>query len=208
MNIILCDDHPLIRRSLRELLQEIRPDAALREATSAAELFQLQREQPAQMVVLDLSLPDRHGLECLSELRQRDPALKVLILSMHNEERFALRALELGASGYLGKHRAPAEIAGALQRVLNGGRYIDPETAEALARRAFGGSKLPHEALSPREFSVLRELGRGSSPATIAEQLFLSAKTVSTYRSRVLSKLGLKTNADLVRYCLSHALIE
>ncbi len=208
MNIILCDDHPLIRRSVRELLHETFPTAEIHEATTAAGLFRHQRARAASLIVLDLSLPDRHGLECLPELLQREPGSKILVLSMHAEERFALRALELGASGYLGKQRAPDEIVHAIQRIMAGGRYIDPDTAEALARRAFGGNKPAHEILSPREFSVLRELGRGRSPSEIAEHLRLSAKTVSTYRARVLQKLGLTNNAELIRYCLSHELVD
>ncbi len=211
MNIVLTDDHPLVRRGIKEILQESLHDAVVHETQDAAGLMAALRREQVDLVILDLSLPDRHGLDCLAEIRQRKtaPAPHVLVLSMHAEERFALRALELGADGYLTKDRAPEDIIQAIRRIQAGGRYISPEVAEALAGRAFGNrGRAAHENLSPREFRVLRELARGRSPADIASQLFISSKTVSTYRSRVLHKLGLGSTAELTRYCLEHDLID
>jgi len=211
MNIVLTDDHPLVRRGIKEILQESLQDAVVHEAQDVAGLMATLRREPIDLVILDLSLPDRHGLDCLAEIHERKPerALKVLVLSMHAEERFALRALELGADGYLTKDRAPEDIIHAVRRIMAGGRYISPEVAEALAGRAFGAGRQPlHEVLSPREFRVLRELARGRSPGDIAAQLFISSKTVSTYRSRLLHKLGLGSTAELTRYCLEHDLID
>jgi DNA-binding NarL/FixJ family response regulator len=207
-HILLADDHPLVRRGVREILAEAFPRATLDEVASAAELMNAVRSRPPDLILLDLSLPDRHGLECLADLRARGLTLPVLVLTMHADERFALRALELGANGYLNKDRAVDEVVGAVRRVLAGGRYIGAETAELLAGRAFGGSPALHEQLSRREFSVLRELALGRSVSEIAERLHLSPKTVSTYRSRLLEKLNLATNADLTRYCLAHQIIE
>lgn len=209
MNIVLTDDHPLVRRGIKETLQDALPDAVVRETSTAGELIQALRQYSIDLVILDLSLPDRHGLECLADIRQRAPQLQVLVLSMHAEERFALRALQLGANGYLTKDRAPDEIICAIQRIRAGGRYISPGVAEALASRAFGHSVKPaHELLSPREFSVMRELARGIAPGDIARRYFISSKTVSTYRSRLLRKLALGSIAELTRYCLEHSLID
>ena len=211
MNIVLTDDHPLVRRGIKEILQESLHEAVVHEAQDAASLMATLRRESIDLVILDLSLPDRHGLDCLAEIRQRKatPPPQVLILSMHAEQRFALRALELGADGYVTKDRAPEDIINAIRRIQGGGRYISPEVAEALAGRAFGRRDQPlHEILSPREFRVLRELACGRSPADIASQLFISSKTVSTYRSRVLHKLGLSSTAELTRYCLEHDLID
>ena len=211
MNIVLTDDHPLVRRGIKEILQESLHSAVVHETQDAAGLMATLRREAIDLVILDLSLPDRHGLDCLVEITQRRTARapQVLILSMHAEKRFALRALELGAHGYLTKDRAPEEIIHAVRRIVAGGRYISPEVAEALAERAFGAHRqAPHENLSPREFRVLRDLARGCTQTDIAAQLFISSKTVSTYRSRVLHKLGLSSTAELTRYCLEHDLID
>ena len=200
MNIALADDHPLVLRGIKEILHESLHDAVVHETHDAAGLMAMLRREAIDLVILDLSLPDRHGLDCLAEIRQRKAVLtpQVLVLSMHAEERFALRALELGADGYVTKDRAPEDIVLAIRRIQAGGRYISPEVAEALAGRIFGSHRQPrHETLSPREFRVLRELARGRSPSDIAALLFISSKTVSTYRSRVLHKLSLGSTAEL-----------
>ena len=166
------------------------------------------RTAPADLVILDLSLPDRHGLQCLSGLGKRHPGLPVLVSSMHAEEVFALRALEQGAMGYLTKDRAVDEITTALERIRLGRRYIGPDLADAIAARRLGEQRgAAHERLSEREFRVLREVALGRPLAVIAERMHLSPKTVTTYRARLLTKLGLETNAELVRYCVEHQLI-
>jgi two-component system, NarL family, invasion response regulator UvrY len=208
LQVVLADDHPLMRHGVISVLHTAFADARFDEVSSAAELFARLAVAAPHLVILDLSLPDRHGLDCLGELARRHPDVPVLILSMHAEQTFALRALDLGAMGYLTKDRAREEIVGAVKRILGGRRYISSDLAEVLARQRSTPQRLPHEELSAREFRVLRELARGESLTTIAERLALSPKTVTTYRARILTKLGLANNAELVRYCVTHELVE
>lgn len=207
MFLLLADDHPLMRRGVIEVIQRAWPQARFAEASSAAEMFGLLRAECPDVLVLDLSLPDRDGLDCLVEVARRYPALPVLILSMHQEQVFALRALDQGAMGYLTKDRAATDVVGAIERLLAGRRYISPDLAEQLATRREAESA-PHERLSAREFRVMRALAVGTSLTDIATQLSLSPKTVTTYRARVLTKLGIENNAELVRYCVAHKLID
>lgn len=209
MNFLLTDDHPLVRRGIREILLDAFSDAVIFEGDDAASSLQHLRAADIGFVILDLSLPDRHGLDCLAEIRRSNRTVPVLVLSMYAEERFALRALELGANGYLTKDRAPDEIVRAIRRIRDGGRYIGEDTAEALANRAFStGDNQAHERLSPRELSVMRDLSRGETPSAIATRYFISVKTVSTYRTRILRKLGLRGIAEMTRYCLEHGLVD
>lgn len=209
MNFLVTDDHPLVRRGVREVLQESFANARIFEAHSSAETTRLLNAEQIDFLILDLSLPDRHGLDCIDEIVRRAPSPPVLVLSMHAEERFAIRALELGARGYLVKDHAPNELVNAIRRILGGRRYIGAEVAEALAGRALGSTeRAPHTALSPRELTVMLEIARGRMPADIARTLLISAKTVSTYRSRILQKMGLGSTAELARYCLTHGLIH
>ena len=208
MRILLIDDHPLLRAGVRQLIVDRWPDA---EVIDAADLASAVRLAPGcRAAVLDLSLPDAHGIEALVHLRRVAPKLSILVLSMHAEEAFAARALQLGAAGYLTKDRAGEELVTALERVLAGGRYITASLASRLADILTGTdpARAAHELLSVQELRVTLLLAQGHSVADIAATVHLSVKTVSTYRARALQKLDLATNADLTRYCLAHGLIE
>lgn len=208
MRLLLIDDHPLLRAGVRQLIVNRWPDA---EVIDASDLASAMRLAPGcRAAVLDLSLPDAHGIEALVRLRRVEPKLSVLVLSMHAEEAFAARALQMGAAGYLTKDRAGEELVTALERVLAGGRYITASLASRLADMLTGTdpARAAHELLSVQELRVALLLAQGRSVADIAATVHLSVKTVSTYRARALEKLHLTTNADLTRYCLAHGLIE
>ncbi|MBH0178569.1 MAG: response regulator transcription factor [Nitrospira sp.] len=200
---LVVDDHPIVRQGICTLLGRTLAGATVAEAASAsAALTAIQRE-PWDLLVLDIALPDKHGLEVLKEAKLLRPTLPVLMLSLYPEREFALRALKAGAAGYLSKDRDPDELIQAVKAVLTGGRYITPSLAEQLALHMTGQRALAlHEGLSDRELEVLRLLGQGKTVSGIAEKLALSVKTVSTYRTRLLEKLRLQTTAELVRYAI------
>ncbi len=217
MNILIVDDHAIVRRGLKETLVDIlsseNPALFIREAEQAQEAIDLVHKQPWDLVLLDLSLPDRSGLEVLREIKAAQQALPVLALSLHAEDHFALRALKAGASGFLSKDKGVKEVSAAVKKLLAGGRYISPELAEHLAvevshRHASGKSQTPqaHRSLSDRELEILQWIARGRRLTQIAGHLNLSVKTVSTYRSRILTKLGMHTTAELIRYAVDHQL--
>lgn len=208
MRIIIADDHPIVRRGVRDILVESFPRLVVAEVETAGALFGGLKDG-CDLVLLDLSLPDRNGLDCLGQLKKQHPNLPVLILSMHAEEHFALRALRSGASGYLTKDKAAEELVRAVKKILNGGRYVSSELAERLAAELAGeAAKAPHEMLSEREFRVLRLIASGKSVSEIAQDMYLSVKTVSTYRSRLLTKMQMKSNAELTRYCIQNRLVD
>jgi len=207
--VLLADDHAIVRQGLLDILRESMPRAKFGEARTGQETVELVRRQVWDILLLDISLPDRSGIEILKEVRGLDPKLPVLILTMHPEEEFGLRSLRAGAAGYLTKNTDPKEIVVAVGRVLARGRYISESLAEELAtefRR--DGVRMPHERLSDREFEVFGLLARGHTVKEIAARLKISAQTVSTHRSRVIDKMGLRTNADLVQYAVRHALVD
>ena len=208
MRLLLIDDHPLLRAGVRQLIVGRWPDAEVIDASDLASAVRL--APGCRVAVLDLSLPDAHGIEALVRLRRVAPQLSILVLSMHGEEAFAARALQLGAAGYLTKDRAGEELVSALERVLAGGRYITASLASRLADMLTGTdpARAAHELLSVQELRVTLLLAQGRSVADIAATVHLSVKTVSTYRARALEKLQLASNADLTRYCLAHGLIE
>lgn len=210
MRILLVDDHPILRAGVAQLIRGRWPDTELAEAGSLAEASKYLEKDGWKAIVLDLSLPDSSGLEGLNRLRRKAPDVPVLVLSMHAESAYAARALQSGASGYLTKDRAGQELVAALERVLAGGRYVTASLAEALTDLLTGRApdRPPHETLSAQELRVLISLAEGKSVGEAAESMHLSVKTVSTYRTRILDKMQLKTNADLTRYCLSHGLIH
>jgi len=208
LRILVADDHAVVRCGVKEILSERFNNVEFGEAQDHPETLRLAREQEWRLVVLDLTMPGRDGLEVLRDLKAAHPALPVLILSIHPEEQFAVRCLRAGAAGYLAKESAPAELAGAASRILEGGRYISPTLAEKLALDLSAASgMLPHEALSDREYQVLLLIAAGKAIKEIAGELSLSVKTVSTYRSRLLKKMNMKTNADLIRYAVDSRLI-
>ena len=209
MRVLIVDDHPIIRRGLRDMLNDEFAGATIDEAESGATLLEKVRQQQWDLVLLDLTLPDKNGLDCLSDIRRHQPRLPILVISVHAETQFALPALKAGASGYLTKDRAPEDLLQAIKKVLAGRRYISSELAEQLATHALGdGAPRLHTGVSVRELQVMRAIGSGKSVSEIATSLFLSVKTVSTYRTRVLQKMGMKTNADLTAYCIRNDLVD
>ena len=206
---LVADDHAVVRRGLKDLLGESGDIVVQGEAASGKELLERLGEQPWDIVVLDINLPDRSGLDLLAELKRLHPDLPVLILTICAEEQFAVRALRAGASGYVTKESAPEELVQAVRKVVARGRYVSPGVAERLAHWVDAGAeKPPHETLSTREFQIFRLLASGRSVSRAAEEVCLSVKTVSTYRARILEKMNLKTNADLTLYAVRNRLIE
>jgi two-component system invasion response regulator UvrY len=208
IRILIADDHSVVRKGLKQILLEGFPTAYIEEVPDAEEMIKKIIQFPWDVVISDLSMPGRSGLEALQQLKQINPKLPVLILSIHPEDQYALRVLKAGASGYLSKDMAPDELVNAVQRVMLGKKYITASIAEKLASVLDQDSgKAAHESLSDREFSVLKLLAAGKSVSEIAESLFLSVTTVSTYRSRIMAKMGMKNNADLTLYSIEHKLI-
>lgn len=204
--ILLVDDFPVVRRGVRAILEDQVPPYAVSEAGNADEALAA-LEQPYDAVVLDLSMPGRSGIDLLAEIKHRFPKLPVLIMSLHGEEQFAVRALRAGASGYLTKNAAPEQLATAISKIARGGRYISETLAERLATHGNSAASSPHERLSDREFDVMRGIASGGTVGEIATRMHLSVKTVSTYRARLLDKMGMTTNSELTRYALEHGLV-
>jgi DNA-binding NarL/FixJ family response regulator len=207
--ILLVDDHAVVRRGLKELLGEAIADATFDEAGSAAEALAKARAADWSIVVLDFSLPDRNGLDVLKELRRLRPGLPLLVLSIYPEEQLAVRALRAGASGYVTKRTAAADLVTAVRKVLAGGQYVSPALAERLAVEIRAGAgKAPQETLSDREYQVFRLLALGNTVKKISEDLGVSPQTVSTHRARILEKMGMTTNAELTQYAIRNRLLE
>ncbi len=208
VRILIADDHAVVRRGLKQVLADEFADAKFGEAGNAQEALALAAQQRWDVVVTDISMPGRSGLDLLKDLKAMQPKLPVLVLSVHAEDQFAVRVIRAGAAGYLKKDAAPAELAQAVRKVLAGGRYVSAALAEQLASGLQrSGDRAPHELLSDREFEVFRAIASGKAVKEIAAELSLSVKTVSTYRTRVLEKMNLKTNADLMRYAMQHGLV-
>jgi DNA-binding NarL/FixJ family response regulator len=206
---LIVDDHPIVRRGVRDLLTDEQLCSEIREVSSGEATLAEIRQAPWDLLILDVALPDKHGLEVLKEAKLLQPRLPVLMLSLYPEKEFALRAIKAGASGYLTKDRAPSEMLAAVKRVLLGGRFITEDLAGQLADLVGSGrDESLHAALSDREMQVLRLLGRGDTATAIAEDLCLSVKTVSTYRSRLLNKLSCRTTGQLMRYAIEQRLID
>ena len=209
IHVLIADDHALLRRGVREILEESGANILISEASSAAETLKAVLHHTYDIALLDIAFPDGNGLDVLKEIHSQRPQMHILFLSMYPEAQYARRALHLGASGYLAKNSAPDELMNAIQKVMAGGRYITPALAEQLAEEISPDFEKPaHEKLSDREFRVLTALGAGKSISQIATELSLSPKTVSTYRSRLLEKLRLKTTADIIRYVLENKLSD
>lgn len=204
---IIADDHTIVRRGIREIIQDAYPDALIEEAGDAETLLQMVGQQAPDLVITDLSMPGRSGLDAIQQIRQMHPRLPVIVLSMYPEEQYAVRALKSGAAGYLNKETAPDELVNAISQVLQGKKYITSAVAEKLYSLLNTGTQPPYQLLSDREFEVFKQIASGKSISQIAEQLSLSATTISTYRARILEKLDLKTNADLTRYAIEMQLL-
>ncbi len=208
LRILIADDHSVVRKGLKLILSEGFPGAAIEEVVDAEEMIKKVIQSEWDVIISDLSMPGRSGLEALQQIKQINARIPVLILSVHPEEQYALRVLKAGASGYLNKDMAPEELVNAVQRVMLGKKYITASIAEKLASVFDQDSdKAPHECLSDREFSVLKLLAAGKSVSEIAESLFLSVTTVSTYRARIMTKMSMKNNADLTLYAVENKLL-
>lgn len=208
IRVLIADDHAVVRRGLAQIINETPDIRVVGEATNGNEVIDRTRETDVDVIVLDLNMPGRSGLDVLKHLRSEHEELPVLVLSMHAEDQYAVRVLRAGASGYLSKEGAPEELIKAIRRVADGGRYVSPEAAELLLNHLEGDADAPlHERLSDREFEVMRMLAEGASVKEIGEDLSLSVKTVSTYRSRILEKMNMKSNAELTHYAIKNELI-
>lgn len=208
MKILIADDHAVVRSGIKQILADAFKRASFGEASNGAEALERVWHEHWDIVVLDVTMPGRNGLEVLKEIKQARPTLPVVMLSMHPEDQFAVRLLKAGASGYMNKESAPSELVGAVRKAMAGGRYVSPALAEKMTE--FIGTDvqtMPHERLSDREFLVLRLIASGKPVSMIARELSLSEKTVSTYRARLLQKMGLHNNAELVHYAFQHQLV-
>lgn len=209
LRILIADDHPVVRRGLKEILAESPEIVEIGEAGHPQQIIDLAQAGHWDVVILDLGLPGRGGMDVLRELQQLKPKLPVLILSMQSEDQYAVRTLRAGAAGYLTKEAAPDHLLDAIRKVSTGGRYVTAAVAEQLAGQLTVDPTRPiHEALSDREYEVLKLIGSGSTVGAIAERLSLSTKTVSTYRARILEKMHLKNNAELMQYAIRNHLID
>jgi DNA-binding NarL/FixJ family response regulator len=209
IRILIADDHPVVRRGLKQTLAEESDLRVLGDAANGQEVLQFLAKQNWDVLILDLNMPGRNGLEILREVKERWPKLPVLVLSMHCEEQFGIQAIKAGAAGYLTKESAPDELVQAVRKVHGGGKYISPALAEHLASAVQAGEgRPPHEALTAREYDVLLRIAKGKTVTEIANELALSVKTVSTYRTRTLEKMNLSTNAELILYALRNRLVE
>jgi two-component system, NarL family, invasion response regulator UvrY len=207
MKVLIADDHAIVRRGLKQILADEYETLAVGEAQNGEEVLNLAGEQDWDIVVLDLSMPGKNGLEVLKELKQTRPQIPVLILTGHAESLYAVRGFKAGAAGYMTKESAPEHLIEAVQKVLSGGKYITPALAEALADSlGVDPEKLPHEDLSDREYQVLLMIASGKAVGQIAGELSLSVTTVSTYRARILEKMRLRNNAELTHYAISNKL--
>lgn len=209
IRVLIVDDHPAMRRGLREIISDATEMDVIAEAGNAAQALEQVRKVRPDVVLMDISMPGRSGLEALADIKVEQPELPVLICSIHAESEYALRALRGGAAGYIPKDSDPEELITALHKVVSGRRYITPALAELLAADAGGDlTHAPHESLSNREYEVLRAVATGKSMSQIADEMSLSVKTISTYRSRILEKLHVATTAEMIRYALEHKLVE
>lgn len=209
IRIVIADDHAIVREGLKRIVGSVGDMQLVDEAVDGAEVMQRVREVDFDVLVLDLSMPGRSGMELIRQVKSEKPHLRILVLSMHQEAQYAVRAIKSGANGYLTKEAATSLLEQAIRKVASGGAYISTQVAEHLALGAMpGADAAPHEALSDREFQVLRLLAAGSSVTDIGNALHLSAKTVSTHKANLMGKLGLKNQTELVRYALRHGLAE
>ena len=209
IKVLVADDHPVVREGLKQILAEAQDIEVAAEAEDGHKLLEKVREQGFDVVVMDITMPGLMGLDALKQLKSEHPQLPILILSIHPEEQYALRVLRAGAAGYLTKASAPDSLIGAIRKVYRGGNYVSPALAERLADELRGDiTKMPHETLSDREYQVMCLIASGKTVTEIADQLALSVKTVSTYRSRILEKMKMKTNAELTHYAIEHKLVD
>ena len=207
--ILIVDDHAIVREGLKQILAEVDDIEVAGEADCSSRALQMARREPWDLVLMDISMPDRSGLETLELLKKEHPGIKVLMLSMHRETQYAVRALKTGAAGYLNKQSAPNQLVDAIRLVASGKKYISAEVAQELASQVSGERDgLPHESLSNREYQTLCMIASGLPVSAIAEKLVLSVKTISMYRARLLKKMQLKNNAELTHYAIKQGLLD
>ena len=208
IRILIADDHAIVRKGIQQILSEGFPDAEIDEVENAEAMISKIMESEWDVIISDLSMPGRSGLEAIPQIKQINAKLPVLIMSIHSEDHYAIRVLKAGGSGYLSKDLAPDELVTAVKRVLTGKKYITANVAEKLVSMVDKDDDKPlHQMLSDREFTVLQLLGSGKSLSEIAESMILSINTVSTYRSRILVKMNLKNNTDITLYCIENKLM-
>ena len=209
IKILIADDHPIVRKGLKEIIEETPGMKVIDEASNGQEVLKKIFQKDIHVVLLDISMPGRSGLDILRDIKRLKPKLVVLVLSMHPEEQYAVQALKEGASGYLTKKSAPDELLTALRKVSSGGKYVSSSLAERLAYALEKDVEQPlHEALSVREYEVMRMIASGKTVTEIGKELFLSPKTISTYRARILEKMRMKNNSQLVRYAIKNQLVD
>jgi DNA-binding NarL/FixJ family response regulator len=209
LRILIADDHAIVRQGLKQIVTETRDMIVSGEASNGQELLNKIKDDDYDVVVLDITMPGRNGIDVLRQLRIERPGLPILMLSIHPEEQYALRALKAGASGYLTKESAPDELVVAIRKVSSGGKYISASLAEKLAfDMEAGREQAPHETLSDREYRVMCMIASGKTVMVIARELMLSEKTISTYRSRILEKMNMKNNAELTYYAIKNQLVD
>jgi len=208
IKVLIADDHAVVRRGIRQILSEDSFIQVLGEAANSEEIMAQLYDQEWDVLILDLIMPGKNGLDSLIEIKQRKPDLKVLVLSMHPEEEIAIRALKTGASGYLNKDSVPSELIRAVRKIHAGGRYISGSLAESIFMSINKDMPAdPHKELSEREFQVMCLIASGNTLSDIAQELSISVKTVSTYRTRILEKMAMKTNVELTHYAIKHKLV-
>jgi DNA-binding NarL/FixJ family response regulator len=208
IRVLIVDDHAILRRGLRALLSDEFADAKFGEASNSEQALEQLGKEEWDVALLDITLPGKSGLDLLKELEAARPRLPILVLSVHPEDQFAVRALKAGAAGYMTKESAPEELVQAIRKILAGGRYVSPTLAEKFAfrvRKDF--TRAPHEALSDREYEIMCRIASGKTVTEIAGELSLSVKTISTYRARILEKLGVKNSAEITRYAIRNGLV-
>lgn len=209
IRVFVCDDHAIVRTGLKQILDEASDMKVAGEAATGAEALRKLRDLECEVVLLDIAMPEKNGIDTLKQIKQLKPDLAVLVLSMYPEEQYAISLLRAGAAGYMTKESATDQLLSAIRKVAGGGKYISPTLAEILASELGGDTDKPlHESLSKREFQIFCKLAAGQTVSDIANEIFLSVKTVSTYRSRVLEKMKMKNNAELTYYAVKNGLIE
>ena len=209
IRVLIADDHAIVREGLKQIIADSSDMVLAGEASNGREVLEKVRESDLDVLVLDISLPDRNGLDVLKELKREKPALPVLVFSIHPEEQYAVRVIKAGASGYLTKESAPEELTAAIRKVSQGRKYVSSSLAERLASDLEAGAgKALHETLSDREYQVMCMIASGKMVKEIADELALSAKTISTYRTRILEKMKMKSSAELTHYAIKRGLVD
>ena len=209
IKVLIADDHPVVRRGLREILSAPPDMTVAGEAQNACEALELVRTGRWDVVILDIKMPGKSGLEALKQLKSERPGLPVLVLSVYPEEQYAVRVLRAGADGYMNKEAAPEQLVEAVRKVVSGGKYVSASVAETLVCNLTGQTAdPPHSKLTDREFEVLCRMGEGKAVGQIAKDLHLSPKTISTYRARVLDKMAMKSTAEMIHYAITHGLVD